>query len=34
MDKEKEAKKLWVDNYIQKTLEEIEKAKEEKEKNG
>ena len=34
MDKEKEVKKLWVDNYIQKILEQIEKEKKEKENNG
>ena len=34
MDKGQEAKKLWVNNYIQKTLENIEKEKKEKENNG
>ena len=31
MDKEKEAKAEWVKNYIQKTLNDAEKAKKEKE---
>ena len=34
MDKEKEAKAEWVKNYIQKTLNDAEKAKKEKENNG
>ena len=31
---ERYEKKLWVNNYIQKTLENIEKEKKEKENNG
>lgn len=34
MDKEKEAIKEWVDNYLKKMLEDIEKEKKEKENNG
>ena len=34
MDREKEAIKEWVDNYLKKMLEDIEKEKKEKEKNG
>jgi hypothetical protein len=34
MDKEKEAIKEWVDNYLKKLLENIEKEKKEKENNG
>ncbi len=34
MDKTKEAIKEWVDNYLKKLLENIEKEKKEKENNG
>jgi hypothetical protein len=34
MDKEKEAIKEWVNNYLKKLLENIEKEKKEKENNG
>ena len=34
MDKTKEAIKEWVNNYLKKLLENIEKEKEEKENNG
>jgi hypothetical protein len=34
MDKTKEAIKEWVNNYLKKLLENIEKEKKEKENNG
>ena len=34
MNKEKESIKEWVDNYLKKLLENIEKEKKEKENNG
>jgi hypothetical protein len=34
MDKTKEAIKEWVNNYLKKLLENVEKEKKEKENNG